>query len=327
MKSYLIAIFVVLFGWEVSAVEINRQAMKDQRDLAGSKDHPMISRIPDSWIVQYEAKAFDEVEIILGKALRQKNAFEKSDRVEGKVTRIGYAFPEGRSTLEVLRQYQTALQKVGFQQLYSCTADECGGLTFVINWEKLPGETSACYFYGCKDDTVRYYAARWKRAEGDMYVTLMVFTPVAHAKNVIAFLRIIEVKPMEEGLVTVDAAAMARDIQSQGHIAIYGIYFDFNKADIKPESQATIAEIAKLLKQNSDMKLYLVGHTDNQGTLPYNMDLSQRRAEAVVRSLTRDHGISAARMVAKGVGPLAPIASNASEDGRAKNRRVELVQQ
>ena len=132
---------------------------------------------------------------------------------------------------------------------------------------------------------------------------------------------------MEGGLVTVNAAALAGDINRTGHTAVYGIYFDTGKADLKPESDAAISEISKLLEQDSSLKLLVVGHTDNVGTLASNMDLSKRRAAAVVQALTARHGIAAARLIAQGAGPLAPVASNGNEEGRAKNRRVELVQQ
>jgi outer membrane protein OmpA-like peptidoglycan-associated protein len=81
------------------------------------------------------------------------------------------------------------------------------------------------------------------------------------------------------------------------------------------------------MKAHPGLKVYIVGHTDNQGALDYNVGLSQRRAEAVARALAGQYGIPAARMSARGLGPLAPVTSNATEEGRAKNRRVELVQQ
>ena len=140
-------------------------------------------------------------------------------------------------------------------------------------------------------------------------------------------LYVVEIKPMEGGLVTVDAAALASDITRSGHAAVYGIYFDTAKAEVKPESDAALKEIAKLLQQTPTLKLFVVGHTDGVGTLASNMDLSKRRADAVVAALTTKYGVGAARLVAQGCGPLAPVLSNASEDGRARNRRVELVAQ
>jgi outer membrane protein OmpA-like peptidoglycan-associated protein len=131
---------------------------------------------------------------------------------------------------------------------------------------------------------------------------------------------------MEGGLVTVTAEAIASGLEKDGHISIYGIYFDTGKADIKPESKPALDEIVKVLKQHASMNVYVVGHTDNQGTLALNMKLSQDRASAVVQALTAA-GIPAARLTAGGVGPLAPVGPNTTESGRAKNRRVELVQQ
>jgi outer membrane protein OmpA-like peptidoglycan-associated protein len=139
-------------------------------------------------------------------------------------------------------------------------------------------------------------------------------------------LHICEEKAMRQE-VTADAKSMAQDISNTGKVALYGIYFDFNKADVKAESEPTLKEIANLLKQNSKLNLYVVGHTDNVGSLSTNMDLSQRRAEAVVQALVSKHGVDAKRLKAQGVGPLCPVASNKTEEGRAKNRRVELVEQ
>jgi len=127
--------------------------------------------------------------------------------------------------------------------------------------------------------------------------------------------------------VVADARTMAKDISTTGKVAIYGIYFDFNKADVKPESDPTLKEIAKLLSQNPNLKLYVVGHTDNVGGFDYNMKLSQARADAVVKALTTQYKANPNLLRSCGVGLLAPVASNKTEEGRAKNRRVELVEQ
>ena len=127
--------------------------------------------------------------------------------------------------------------------------------------------------------------------------------------------------------VTADAASMAKDLATTGKATVYGIYFDFDKADIKPESEPALREIAKLLSERSDLKIHVVGHTDNIGDFDYNVDLSRRRAEAVVSALTAQHGIARERLRPAGVGPLAPAATNLTDEGRTLNRRVELVQQ
>jgi outer membrane protein OmpA-like peptidoglycan-associated protein len=139
-------------------------------------------------------------------------------------------------------------------------------------------------------------------------------------------LTIVEKQAMKQE-VTANAEAMGSDIDTTGHVSVYGIYFDTGRSEVKPESDAAIAEIAKLLKGAGTLKLYVVGHTDNVGSLDSNMKLSKDRAEAVARALTGRHGIGPERLRAYGVASLAPVASNDTEAGRAKNRRVELVKQ
>lgn len=137
---------------------------------------------------------------------------------------------------------------------------------------------------------------------------------------------IVEKEAMKQEIVA-NAAAMGNDINTTGHVSVYGIHFDTGRADIKPESDAALAEIAKLLQNNGGLKLYVVGHTDNVGSIDSNMKLSKDRADAVVRALSGRYGIAAARLKPYGVASLAPVESNDTENGRAKNRRVELVKQ
>jgi OmpA-OmpF porin, OOP family len=123
----------------------------------------------------------------------------------------------------------------------------------------------------------------------------------------------------------VDAAAMAKGLGETGHIALYGIYFDTDKAVVKPESRPTLEQIVKLLASQPQLSVYIVGHTDSQGAPDYNLDLSRRRAEAVAAELVKNFRIAQPRLKTAGVGLLAPVGSNATEAGRALNRRVELV--
>jgi len=140
------------------------------------------------------------------------------------------------------------------------------------------------------------------------------------------YLTFVEKEGMKQE-VTADAKFMSEGISSTGHVAIYGIYFDFNKSDVKPESEPALQEISKLLSGNPNLKVFIVGHTDNVGGVDYNMKLSQARADAVVKALTTKYKVNPQQMKAYGVGQLAPVAPNKTEDGRAKNRRVELVEQ
>jgi outer membrane protein OmpA-like peptidoglycan-associated protein len=127
--------------------------------------------------------------------------------------------------------------------------------------------------------------------------------------------------------VVANAAALSGGLTGNGHVVVTGILFDTGKTDVKPESGPALQEIAKLLKANPKLKVYVVGHTDNVGALAANMDLSKRRAASVVLSLTTKYGVPATQLDAIGDGPSAPVASNDSDDGRALNRRVELVKQ
>ena len=127
--------------------------------------------------------------------------------------------------------------------------------------------------------------------------------------------------------VVATAADLSNGLGSTGHTVVNGILFDTGKADVKPESGPALQEVAKLLKQNAALKVYVVGHTDNVGALAANMDLSKRRAASVVAALTTKYGVAAGQLLPMGDGPTAPVASNDSENGRALNRRVELVKQ
>jgi outer membrane protein OmpA-like peptidoglycan-associated protein len=127
--------------------------------------------------------------------------------------------------------------------------------------------------------------------------------------------------------VVATAAAMTSGLTSSGHTIVNGILFDTGKAEVRPESAPSLEEVGKVLGQDSKMKIYVVGHTDNVGPLAGNVDLSNRRAAAVVQLLVSKYGIAAERLQPHGEGPYSPIASNDSEDGRTLNRRVELVKQ
>lgn len=127
--------------------------------------------------------------------------------------------------------------------------------------------------------------------------------------------------------VVANAIDLSSSLSSNGHVVVNGILFDTGKDAVKPESSGALDEVVKMLKADAKMKVYVVGHTDNVGGLAGNMDLSKRRAEAVVQVLTTKYAIPADRLQFFGAGPYAPIASNDSEDGRTLNRRVELVKQ
>jgi len=274
------------------------------------KDHPLIKRYPGSEIGKYFVKDFDEVQMPTGKS--GQKGFASSVTVKGKVTGIIYRNPKERSTLEIYENYEQAMKGAGFEFLYTCADKSCG--------KPGPEDPMLKYRWACFEQ--RHATGKLARPEGDIFVNLHVCKGVNKT-----FLGIVESKPMETGLVKVDADALANEIDRTGHASIYGIHFNTNKANVKPESEQALGEIARLLGKRPDLKLYVVGHTDSVGTLDYNRDLSVRRARAVVDVLTGKYGIAKSRLRGEGVGPLVPVLTNSSDGGRAKNRRVELVKQ
>jgi len=211
-------------------------------------------------------------------------------KVEGRYLYTEYSIREGTvppSGLQILRNCENAIKKIGGVKVYQKPDDI---------WLKLDKGGKTFYVYV-------------RSPFGETY-----------------YLTIVEEEAMAQEVVA-DAKSLMSDIQATGHASVYGVYFDFDKADIKPESEPAIKEIAKLLQENKRLKLYVVGHTDNVGTIDYNMKLSKARADAVMKELVTKYRISAQRLKAFGVGSLAPVATNKTDEGRAQNRRVELVEQ
>jgi outer membrane protein OmpA-like peptidoglycan-associated protein len=313
-------------------------AMPRQDTVKGAKDHPLLSRFEGARLVGYDRKEFEEASLPAGKRTGSKNGkavFEKTLDLEGRYTRIAYNYPQERSSLEVMRNYQAALDKAGLKTVFTCAKEACGSdfgdywLSQRLGNNFVQGSTDYWAPFNHGRDEERYLLAEGKRPDGaPVHVAVYVVAPV-DGKNGGVYLEIVEGKDMDKGKVSASltAADMAKGIASEGKVAVYGVLFDTDKADVKPESKDALAQMAKLLLQDPRLKVYIVGHTDNQGTLARNLDLSQRRAEAVAKALAADYKVDPKRLSAKGVASYAPVASNDAEAGREKNRRVELVKQ
>ncbi|AZZ94293.1 DUF4892 domain-containing protein [Hahella sp. KA22] len=301
-------------------------------DIPGSEDHPMVSRYAGAEIIKYEKQAFTEISLAQT-PIQQRGGRDKNPgaflELEGKLTRVAYRIPEGRSTLEVYRNYEEALRGAGFEILFSCKNEECGGKPAGRPFNEIvtPKDLTVKMMFHEKDQ--RYLLARLTREDQTVHVAVYItkaYSIGGQDKNrVFVNTQVVESAPMQSGMVKVDAEAMAKGLDAEGHIALYGAYFDTDKADIKPESAETLAEIAKLMKSQPSLKVLIVGHTDNAGALDYNRSLSEHRAKAVMDALVSQYKVGAERMTALGVGMAAPVASNENEAGKAKNRRVELV--
>ncbi len=354
MRSLCFALAMVL-----SAGLAHADATIPAKDEDGSRDHPLLKRYEGSFIVNYEAKAYDELTVPLSEL---KTTADEEDRdaynnrvvkadhalqLDGAYTRLIYLVPEGRSPLEVVRNYQQEMKADGGEILAECKNEACGGqvsgnavgggvesLMMVL----YPRErvTAPNFSNGeCASDIgvteQRYTVGKLAKDGGEAVVAVLAYAVSddlyckAFNGRTLVMVLVLENKAREQKMVTVSAAEMQSAIASTGRIALYGIFFDFDKADIKPESKPALDEIAKLLADNPDLKVLIVGHTDNVGKFDYNIKLSERRAKAVVEALKRDYGVDGARLRPAGVGMMAPTATNDTEDGRSKNRRVELV--
>ena len=305
------------------------------QDPPGTADHPVVSRYAGSFIDGQEVLDFDSYTLPLGPAVAKDDQRVPSEKVllEGKITRTLYRGPKERSTLEIQRNYQSALESAGFEILYACGAKECGHLFHWIFYkdmgQRITSTATSKSAFDIPQD-LRYVAAKGTVGDRTVHVSVLAAFDAGFSKlskQPVTLVEVIESEAMETGMVTIDAEAMAKGIDATGHIAIYGIYFDTDSADIKPESSPTLTEISKLLTNRPSLKLLVVGHTDNQGAYEYNLSLSDRRANSVARALTNQHGVDSGRLRSAGVGYLAPVASNDTAAGREKNRRVELVKQ
>jgi OOP family OmpA-OmpF porin len=303
-------------------------------DLPGSKDPPGMKRYEGSELIGYREPKFDEFLLPLGAPTSQDPPkYTKSLKVEGLVSRYTYVAPAGRTPTELLRNYKLEFQRMDLVTLYEKAAGEAGWFGPTLTPIQVEDKIADILTYN--QDQERVLVGRTKDPSPTYYY---VFVTSYRAGNMpdrlqskvtkdIALAEIIVVTPqqMETKMVFVNADEMSRSLAASGKIALYGIYFDTDKDSMRPDSQPTLQEIAKLLAANPPLKVSVVGHTDNQGKPDYNLDLSRRRAAAVVHELTTKYGIAADRLSSFGCGFYAPVASNDTDEGKAKNRRVELV--
>lgn len=303
-------------------------------DIPGGKDHPLISRFAGSQLDGFQEIGFGQGVFYLpdSTAPAKELQSDKPLTVEGKVTRLLYLVPKGKSPLEVHRNFEMALKSAGVTiktsvngkgALWDTTEhwnENFSKMTFEGRWWEDVSPFSSgdgLYVYGVLN-----------RGGSLWHISILTVQNFHESEQQAAVaIQIIEPVAMQTGQVTVNADAMKQGLNTEGKIALYGLFFDTGKADIKPESKSQLDEMAKLLQGSPAFKVYIVGHTDNQGTLDSNIALSRARAQAVVDALVKTHKLDVKRLATAGVASYAPVASNASEAGRAKNRRVELVLQ
>lgn len=257
-----------------------------QIDVEGSRDHPSIPRMnPGAYFIANYDMADFDTADF-------PVADDKEQTVEGRRWKIEYWLKEGakRNTpVEISRNYRNAFTAKGGTVAFG----ERDGVHTTLSMKSAGGGTLWLHVNVSN--------------EGDIYE-----------------LTIVETAAMTQQ-VEVSASAIAKALAETGSVALHGILFDTGKSTIKPESAATLKTVAEVLKADPALTLEIQGHTDNVGAKPANLRLSQERAAAVQADLVQTHGIAAGRLTSAGFGDTRPVADNATEQGRAQNRRVELV--
>lgn len=298
------------------------------------KDHPLVGRYEGSVLKFYQAPKFDEINLFKVPVAPRMDAKPETLPLEGNVSFYYYEVPEGRSTLEVQRNYESSLKAKGFEILSSCSTTNGSCYTdksetnpiYLASiaekngprWPKLPVNKTV----QCESKEARYLLAKREADSGTTHVSIDMCWWYGPAN---VFVAVVESKAMDtDKIAFVDASAMQKSLDATGRVNLYGIYFDTDKDTLKPESKPTLDEISKLMKGSPQLRLQVVGHTDSTGGDAHNKDLSNRRAASVMRALTQA-GIDAKRFTSRGAGAAEPVAPNDNEAGRAKNRRVELV--
>jgi outer membrane protein OmpA-like peptidoglycan-associated protein len=253
-------------------------------DAEGCKDSALLTRIPGCTIRECRAKEFEAVELQNGPV---KEGETPKTALEGAFEFIQYVCPARLSVLQVHRNAENALKAAGYGIVFSGHDEN--------EWQQVTARKGG------------QWVGVMSRPSDDFVVYELTTLRTEAMKQEIQ----------------ADATAMAAEINRTGSVAVYGVTFDTARATIQPGSEAVLGEVATLLKDHADWRFEVQGHTDNVGQAAANLTLSEGRAQAVVAWLAA-RGVDADRLVAKGYGDTRPVADNATEEGRAKNRRVEL---
>lgn len=278
-------------------------------DANKCKDHPLFSRMPSFEIygcstVEFDAVAFPKPE------LKEWNTPEDYTNVEGKIHAISYKLKEGAtqiSSLQIIRNFQNAVKKDGGTVL---------------------GDYDGAVFPNLQPNAIKYLVESPGGTSYDRYTTMKLTKAGAEFWIYLCasegyqdyMLLMVEKQEMKQ---EISVNELEKQLNKDGFITYY-INFDSGKATLKPDSETSINQIAALLKAAPALKVSIEGHTDNTGTPESNKKLSEDRAKAVMEAVVAK-GIAADRMTAVGRGQDAPVADNRKEDGRALNRRVEVV--
>ncbi|MFZ2989382.1 OmpA family protein [Ideonella sp.] len=283
-------------------------------------DHPAVARYPGAKIAHSDYKEFEEAQLVLSKPYSSGGRLvaDKVLPVEGQVTYLQYTIPGTASAFQVFRNYQSSLKRSGFQELYACDRPCYDGN--LGDWKDLL-KARDLYLNYHRDN--QYLAAQ----RGNTYVSLAVNNSGSGSSSeTYVWLFVIDKEALDDGKMAVTGESpMAKALAAAGKVDVYGFQFDTGKAQLKIGSEATLKELAQVMTENPGLQIDVVGHTDDVGKADANLALSLARAQAVAQALTQQYAVVADRMSASGKGANQPLMPNTSEEGRAKNRRVEII--
>jgi outer membrane protein OmpA-like peptidoglycan-associated protein len=322
--------------WLIALIGVSQSAISQTKpsELAGAKDPSLISRYAGSVLQNAASEPFAQLRVPAGPGRYEsdgKLSFARSTDVEGKVSAFFYVAPKAATALEMFRNYQAALAQGGFAVLYSCELRACDQALIREAYRSesvRPRKWAAASDpAGSVDRDIRFISAKATRSGADVYVEVFVAEPNSLWQAPVAVVLVAEPAPVELGKVVMGSEQLKAGLADEGRVALYGIYFDTGRAELKAQSKAQLDEMARLLGTDKSLKVLIVGHTDNQGSIDANLTLSQRRAEAVIAALVSNYRIDPTRLKSSGVANYSPVSTNHAEAGRAKNRRVEMVEQ
>lgn len=332
-RSYVLAALLLAVAVPANAAPVPEALALFAKDVAGASDHPLVGRYVGSVILGKTQKAFDEITLPSGPAVGASYAVDKkfsaTVTAQGVVTRFIYIAPQGRSSLEVSANFIESIAAKGYEPVFRCAGEACGESFMLLKyrWDKPETKVLGTNYDHARKSMIdaafdqlvelRYGLFKKTTADGDSYIAVYAGVhrnggfgdySAALADRTGILLEVVEPKAMKKKMVVVSADEIGGNLATQGKALFYGIQFDFDKADIKAESEPQLAEMAKFMKANPQLRAF-------------------DRADSVVKALVTRYGVDGKRMSARGLGPLSPVATNRTEDGQSKNRRVELVEQ
>lgn len=315
MNKFLIILVCILSGTFSTALLA--------KDAKGSKDHPLMSRYKGAEIKAFNETDYDEYALGAGTV---KNGKVETKAIEGKISTIIYKLDKKLSTFQVFKNYESVLKRHGFEKILSCTSKTCGAhfpkLLIKGTGSEVTYNAVDVYNMDSRAD-YRYLSGSFDNKGKTVYVSLLI-SKNKFNKQVFVAQEIVETTEMEMDQITIDLKSLEQAINQTGKATLHGINFEHNSAMLTKSSSGTVDILATYLKQNSKASYFVVGHTDSNGDYALNMKLSKERAETIKKSL-QAKGLPEKNLFAVGVAQVAPVASNKDEQGRAENRRVELV--